>query len=96
MDELAKTMVEMPKEEASANIQVHPIPLKCLKEEMTPKDTSYIQLGLEKEQPLLEKGMSIQELVAKHVNDGENMDKMSFEGQHESLPSIIEKKKKKT
>ena len=29
------------------------------------------------------------------MNDGENMDKMSFEGQHESLPSILEKKKKK-
>ena len=34
--------------------------------------------------------MSIQELVAKHMNDEENMAKMSFEGQHKSLPSILE------
>ena len=34
--------------------------------------------------------MSIQELVAKHMNEGENMAKMSFEGQHKSLPSILE------
>ena len=34
--------------------------------------------------------MSIQELVAKHMNVGENMAKMSFEGQHENLPSIFE------
>ena len=34
--------------------------------------------------------MSIQELVAKHMNEGENIAKMSFEGQHESLPSILE------
>ena len=34
--------------------------------------------------------MSIQELVAKHMNGEENMAKMSFEGQHKSLPSILE------
>ena len=51
MAELAKTMDEMPKEEASVNIQIQPIPLKRLKEEMTPKATSYTQLGLKKEQP---------------------------------------------
>ena len=90
MVELAKTMVEMPKEEASFNIQIQPIPLRHLKEEMTPKATSYIQLRLMKEQPLQEKGMSIQELVAKHMNEGENMAKMSFEGPHGSLPSILE------
>ena len=28
--------------------------------------------------------------MAKHKNEGENMTKMSFEGQHESLPSILE------
>ena len=90
MAELAKTMAEMPKEEASVNIQIQPIPLKHLKEEMTPKVTSYTQLVLEKEQPLQEKEMSIQELVTKHMNEGENMAKMSFEGQHKSLPSILE------
>ena len=73
MVELAKTIAKMPKEEASVNIQIQPIPLKRLKEEMTPKAISYTQLGLEKEQPLQEKGMSIQKLVAKHMNEGENM-----------------------
>ena len=34
--------------------------------------------------------MSIQDLVAKHMNEGKNMVEMSFEGQHESLPSILE------
>ena len=57
---------------------------------MTPKATSYTQLRLEKEQLLQEKGMSIQELVAKHMNEGENMAKMSFEGQHESMSFILE------
>ena len=90
MAELAKTMAEMPKEEASANIQIQPIALKCLKEEMTPKATSYTQLVLEKEQPLQEKEMRIQELVAKHMNKGENIAKMYFEGQRKSLPSILE------
>ena len=90
MAELAKTMAEMPKEEASVNIQIQPIPLKHLKEEMTPKAISYTQLVLKKEQSLQEKEISIQELVAKHINEGENMDKMSFEGQHERLPSILE------
>ena len=33
--------------------------------------------------------MSIQELVAKHMNEKVNMAKMSFEGQHESFPSIL-------
>ena len=79
MAELVKTMVEMPKEEASDNIQIQPIPLKCLKEEMTPKFTSYTQIELEKKQPLQDKGRSIQELVAKHMNEGENMAKISFE-----------------
>ena len=41
MAELVKTMTEMPKEEASVNIQIQHIPLKCLKEGMTPKATSY-------------------------------------------------------
>ena len=28
--------------------------------------------------------------MAKHLNDGKNMVNMSFEGQHESFPSILE------
>ena len=34
--------------------------------------------------------MIIKELAAKHMNEGKNMVQMSFEGQHESLPSIFE------
>ena len=34
--------------------------------------------------------MSIQELVAKHMNEEEKMEKLSFKGQHKSLPFIIE------
>ena len=71
MVELAKIMDEKPKEKVSVNIQIQPIPLKCLKEVMTQKATSYTQIGLEKEQSLQEKGMSIQELVATHMNEGE-------------------------
>ena len=33
--------------------------------------------------------MSIEELVAKYMNEHENMDTMSFEGQHESSPSTL-------
>ena len=59
MVELTKTMAEMPMEEASVNIQIQHIPLKRLKEEITPKATSYTQLGFQKEQLLQAKGMSI-------------------------------------
>ena len=45
---------------------------------------------MELQQPPMEKGMSIQELVAKHMNEGKNMVEISFEGQHKSLPSILE------
>ena len=38
----------------------------------------------------MEKGIHIQELVTKHMNEGKNMVEMSFEGQHESLPNILE------
>ena len=75
MAKLANTMAEMPKDKASVNIQIQSIPLKRLKEEMTSKAIAYTQLGLEKEQPLQEKGMSIQELVAKHMSEEENMAK---------------------
>ena len=42
------------------------------------------------QQPPMEKGMSIQELVAKHMNEGENMVELFFVGQHESLSSLLE------
>ena len=52
--------------------------------------TSYTQSKFEIHQPLQEMGVSIQELVAKHMNEEERMEKLSFEGEQESLPSILE------
>ena len=71
------------------NIQIQHIPLKCLKDDMTPKATYYTQLGLEKEQPKQEESMSIEELVKKYMKEQENMATMSFEGQHESSPYTL-------
>ena len=45
--ELAKSRVELFMEETKANVQIQPILFKRLKEEMTPKATSYTQLRLE-------------------------------------------------
>ena len=39
--------------------------------------TSYTQSKFEIHQPLQEKGMNIQELVAKHMNEEEKMKKLS-------------------
>ena len=72
-----------------ANVQIQPAPFQSLKEEMAPKSTSYTQLGFEKEQTKEEESMSIEELVAKYMNEPENMATMSFEGQHESSPSTL-------
>ena len=89
MVELAKTMAKMPKEEASFKTQIQHVPLKCLKEDMTLKATSYTQLGLEKEQPKQEESMSKEELVENYMKEQENMATMSFDGQHESSPSTL-------
>ena len=51
--------------------------------------TSGTQLTFEKKQPKEEKSMSIEELMAKYMNEQENMATMSFEGQHESSPSTL-------
>ena len=51
--------------------------------------TSSTQLTFEKEQPKEEESMSIEELVAKYMNEHENMATFSFEGQHESSPSTL-------
>ena len=58
---------------------------------MTPMATSWTQLTFEKEQPKQEESMSmsIQELVAKYMKEQKNMAAMSFQGQHESLPSNL-------
>ena len=99
MAKLAKCRVELFKEETRTNVQIQPIPLESLANKKTPMVTSCTQHEMELQQPPMKKGMSIQELVAKHMNEKVNMAKMSYEGQHESLTSIlevIEKKKKKT
>ena len=69
------------------NVQIQPTLFKIVKEDIASMATSYTQLTFEKEQPKQEENMSIQELVAKYMKEQENMDEMSFEGQHESLPS---------
>ena len=60
-----------------------------IKEEMTPMATSYTQSKFEIHQPLQEKGMSVQEQVAKYMNEGENMVESSFKGQQKNLPFNI-------
>ena len=89
MDKLAKCMVELFMEEMRVSIEIQPIPLESLEEKKTPKVTFYTQHGLEKEQRLEESGMSVKELVAKHMNEGKNIVEMSFEGKHGNLPPIL-------
>ena len=96
VDELAITRAKLTfsraeflMEETKFNAQTQPIPLKSFEEEMTPMVTSCTQLPFEKEQHKQEESMSIQELVAKYMKEQENV-AMSFEGQHESLPSNLE------
>ena len=72
-----------------ANVQIQPTLFKSLKEEMAPMDTSGTQLTFEKEQPKHEDTIGIQELVEKYMKEQENMATMSFEEQHESLPSTL-------
>ena len=72
-----------------ANVKIRHTPFHSLKEEMAPMATSGTQLTFEKEQPKEEDSMSIEELVAKYMNEQENMATMSFEGQHESSPSTL-------
>ena len=56
---------------------------------MTLMVTSYIQSTIEREPPLQEKEISIQELVAKYMNENENIAEMSFKRQQESLLSTL-------
>ena len=51
--------------------------------------TSYTQTKFEIHQQLQDEKMSIQELVVKHLNEDKNMEKMFFEGQHETLFEVI-------
>ena len=86
--ECAATQVQF-MELTRANVQIQIAPFQSLKEDMAPKATSYTQPGFEKEQPKEEDSMSIEELVAKYMKEQENMATISFEGQHESLPSTL-------
>ena len=72
-----------------ANVQIQHTPFDSLEEEMALMATSGTQLTFEKEQPKEEESMSIEKLVAKYMNEQENMATMSFEGQHESSPSTL-------
>ena len=72
-----------------ANVQIQHTPFDSLKEEMDPMATSGTQLTFEKEQPKEAESMSIEEIVAKYMNEQENMATMSFKGQHESSPSTL-------
>ena len=95
MDELKRVHAECTTSQVQfmeltrADVQIQPAPFQSLKKEMTPKATSYTQLGFEKEQPKEEESMSIEELVATYMKEQENMATMSFEGQHESSPSTL-------
>ena len=102
MKKLEATLVEMKRVHAKcatsqvqfmeltrANVQIQHTPFDSLKEEMASMATSGTQLTFEKEQPKEEESMSIEELVAKYMNEQENMATMSFEGQHESSPSTF-------
>ena len=80
VDELTFTMAKLAK--CGVDLSIN--------EEMTPMATPYTESKLEIHQPLQEKGMSIQELVVKHMNEEANRDKMSFEQQHGKLPSLSE------
>ena len=51
------------------NVQIQPIPRASLEKKKTPRVTFCTEHEMELQQPQMEKGMSIQELVAKHMND---------------------------
>ena len=67
MAKLAKCRAKLFMEETRTNVQIQPIPLKGLKEEMTPIATSYTQTKIEIDQHQKEKRMSIQELVGRRI-----------------------------
>ena len=92
---LAKFRAEFFKGETRINVQIYPIPLESLEDEMTPMTISCTQSTIKKEQPLQEKGMSVQELVAKYMKEGDNMVKTSIKGQQKNLSSNLEVIKEK-
>ena len=73
MAKLAKCRAQLLKGYGSVNDQIHPIPLENLEEKNTSGATSNTQLEIETQQPPQDEGMSIQELVGKHMNEGKNL-----------------------
>ena len=65
----AKSRIELFMEETKANVQFQSIPLKSLEETMTPQATSHTQPVIKIEQPPHMKDMSIEELMAQHINE---------------------------
>ena len=59
MANLAKSRAEFFKEETRINVQIQPIPLEILEDEMTPMAIYCTQSTIKKEQPLQEKGMGV-------------------------------------
>ena len=90
MAKLAKCRAKLLKGETRTNVQIQPKPLESLEKKKTPRVNSCTQHEMELQQPPMEKGMSIQEIVAKHMNEKVNMSKISFEGQQERLPTLFE------
>ena len=96
VDELAITMANLAKsragffkEQTRINVQIQPIPLKSLEEKMTPMAISCTKSIVKKEQPLQEKGMNLQELVTRYMNEGENVVETPFKEQQKNLSSNI-------
>ena len=82
---LAKSITEVFMEETKANVQFQSIPFKRLEETMTPKATSHTRALTGIDQPLHMNDMSIEELMAQHMN----------KEQQRSLPNILEVKSDK-
>ena len=80
VDELTFTMAKL----AKCGVDL------SIKEEMTPMATSYTPSKFEIHQLLQEKRMSVQEKVAKYMNEGENMVETSFKGQQKNLSFNLE------
>ena len=74
MAKLANCRAELLKGDGCVHDQIHPIQLENLEEKNTSRATSNTQLQIETQQPPQDEGMSIQELVGKHMNEGKNLD----------------------
>ena len=85
MAELAKTRAELCMEETKVNVQFQSIPLKSLKETITPKATSHTQFEIKIEQHPQRKKLSIEELIAQYMK----------KKQQRSFPTNLDEKSEK-